>query len=117
MVSIFSAATPPTPESTQTTTGDKKEPPSTGARGSGLSEGALWGIVGGCIAFVIIVAIIILVCCICKKKSNKRGASKGKQYYFKYFLSEALTLENCNCYLTIFDKVFLRGGFDAVHSM
>ena len=33
-------------------------PPFTGARGSRLSEGALWRIVGGCIALVLIVAII-----------------------------------------------------------
>jgi len=59
------------------TTEDKREPPSIGARGSGLSESVLRGIVGGCIAFAISVAIIILVCCICKRKSKNRGASKG----------------------------------------
>lgn len=88
---------------------DKREPPTGGARTSSLTEAELWGIIGGCIAFVIVVAIIILVCCICRKKSKNSGASKGKQSVF--FLSIALTLGNLNYYLIIFDKAFWE-GFD-----
>lgn len=73
---------------------DKREPPTGGARTSSLTEGELWGIIGGCIAFVIVVAIIILVCCICRKKSKNSGASKGKQSIFDNAV--ALTLGNFN---------------------
>ena len=77
-----SAATPPATKSTETTTGDKRDPPFTGVRGLRLSEGALWGIIGGCIAFVIIVYIIILVCLVCTRKSKIRGTSKRNQFTF-----------------------------------
>ena len=48
-----------------------------GARGSsGLSDAAMWGIIGACIAVVLIVVVILIVCCCVKKR--KGGAGKGK---------------------------------------
>ncbi|KAJ7371586.1 hypothetical protein OS493_024261 [Desmophyllum pertusum] len=74
--------TPPPTISPESTTGQPVEPPSSGARTSGLSDSELWGIIGGCIAFVLLIVIIIIVCCICKKKKSSGGASKsGKSTY------------------------------------
>ncbi|KAL9964712.1 hypothetical protein ACROYT_G028390 [Oculina patagonica] len=67
--------TPPPVTSTLSTTAETQGTPSTGARTSGLTTSEMWGIIGGCIAFVLLIVIIILICCICKKKKSG-GASK-----------------------------------------
>ena len=80
-----SAATPPPTSPSGATTDAPGEPPSTGARTSGLSQSELWGIIGGCIAFVLVVIIIIVVACICCRKKGSGGASKGKQDNVIYY--------------------------------
>ncbi|KAL9964710.1 hypothetical protein ACROYT_G028387 [Oculina patagonica] len=72
---------PPSVTSTSlSTTAGTQETPDTGARTSGLTTSEMWGIIGGCIAFVLLIVIIILICCICKKKKSG-GASKGGKSY------------------------------------
>ncbi|XP_068686517.1 uncharacterized protein [Montipora foliosa] len=66
----------PSGSSTGPTT-DSKEGPDSGARSSGLSDEAMWGIIGACIAVVVIVAVVIVVCCVCRKRKGS-GAKKGK---------------------------------------
>lgn len=66
----------PSSSSTGPTT-DTKEGPDSGARSSGLSDEAMWGIIGACIAVVVIVAVVIVVCCVCRKRKGS-GANKGK---------------------------------------
>ena len=73
---LFLAIPPPTTPSTETTSGTPGGP-NVGARGSsGLSDAAMWGIIGACIAVVLIVVVILLVWCCVKKR--KGGAGKGK---------------------------------------
>ncbi|KAM7440130.1 hypothetical protein ABFA07_010624 [Porites harrisoni] len=70
---------PPTTPTTGTTTGTQGEP-GVGARGSsGLSDAAMWGIIGACIAVVLIVVVILIVCCCVKKR--KGGAGKERPMY------------------------------------
>ena len=69
-------AVAPSSSSTGPTT-DTKEGPDSGARSSGLSDEAMWGIIGACIAVVVIVAVVIVVCCFCRKRKGS-GANKGK---------------------------------------
>ncbi|XP_078381425.1 uncharacterized protein LOC144664188 [Oculina patagonica] len=89
--------TPPPVTSTLSTTAETQGTPSTGARTSGLTTSEMWGIIGGCIAFVLLIVIIILICCICKKKKSG-GASKGREITFYYsillVLSSNVHLEN-----------------------
>ena len=73
---VLSSATPP-PTFSSSTTSEKPEGPSSGARTSKLTQSELWGIIGGCIAFFLVVIIIIVVSCICCRKKKSGGASKG----------------------------------------
>ena len=73
---VILATPPPTTPTTETTTGTQGEP-GVGARGSsGLSDAAMWGIIGACIAVVLIVVVILIVCCCVRKR--KGGVRKGK---------------------------------------
>ncbi|XP_068733679.1 uncharacterized protein [Montipora capricornis] len=65
----------PSGSSTGPTTDTKEEPDS--GELSGLSDEAMWGIIGACIAVVVIVAVVIVVCCVCRKRKGS-GANKGK---------------------------------------
>ncbi|XP_022805185.1 protein turtle-like, partial [Stylophora pistillata] len=74
--SLFSTATPP-PVSLFSTTSEEPDQPSSNAPNSGLTPSELWGIIGGCIAFVLVVLIIIVVSSIYCRKNKGGGASKG----------------------------------------
>lgn len=65
------------PSSSTDPTTDTKKGPDSGQRSSGLSDEAMWGIIGACIAVVVIVAVVIVVCCVCRKRKGS-GANKGK---------------------------------------
>lgn len=71
-------APPPTTTTTETTSGTPGGP-DVGARGSGLSDAAMWGIIGAAIAVVLIVVVILIVCCCVKKR--KAGAGKDRPMY------------------------------------
>ncbi|PFX13052.1 hypothetical protein AWC38_SpisGene22907 [Stylophora pistillata] len=72
----FNITTPP-PASLFSTTSEEPDQPSNNAPFSGLTQSELWGIIGGCIAFVLVVIIIIVVSSIYCRKSKGGGASKG----------------------------------------
>lgn len=77
---ILDPTTPPPTTPTTGTTSGTPGGPDVGARGSsGLSDAAMWGIIGACIAVVLIVVVILIVCCCVKKR--KGGAGKERPMY------------------------------------